>query len=120
MRTGIVIFITLTKLSLSSKLNTCTNIIMIQLTVEQNCFVPEDSPPSFTSESPALSFHIHNASHHRKNKLFKARAGTIHLPHGKVRTPVFMPGILLDPILISYIYLIIYSWNKRNNKGIVI
>jgi Queuine tRNA-ribosyltransferase len=44
----------------------------------------EDSPPEFTEESPALAFNIHR-------HLLKARAATLHLPHGKVRTPVFMP-----------------------------
>ena len=45
---------------------------------------PEGSPPTFTATSPALAFNIH--SH-----LLKARAATLHLPHGSVRTPVFMP-----------------------------
>lgn len=44
----------------------------------------EDSPPVFTEKSPALAFNIHR-------QLLKARAATLHLPHGKVRTPVFMP-----------------------------
>ena len=44
----------------------------------------EDSPPVFTENSPALAFNIHC-------HLLKARAATLHLPHGKVRTPVFMP-----------------------------
>lgn len=44
----------------------------------------EDSPATFTEESPALAFNIHR-------HLLKARAATLHLPHGKVRTPVFMP-----------------------------
>ena len=40
--------------------------------------------PTFSEKSPALSFIVHaHAS--------KARAATIYLPHGKVRTPVFMP-----------------------------
>lgn len=44
----------------------------------------EGSPPVFTESSPALAFNIHN-------HLLRARAATLHLPHGKVRTPVFMP-----------------------------
>jgi hypothetical protein len=44
----------------------------------------EGSPPVFTENSPVLAFNIH--SH-----LLRARAATLHLPHGKVRTPVFMP-----------------------------
>lgn len=46
--------------------------------------VPEGAPPLFTCDSPALAFNIH--SH-----LLRARASTLHLPHGSVRTPVFMP-----------------------------
>lgn len=45
---------------------------------------PENSPPTFTEKSPALAFNIHK-------HLLKARAATLHLPHGTVRTPVFMP-----------------------------
>ena len=44
----------------------------------------EGSLPVFTENSPALAFNIHC-------HLLKARAATLHLPHGKVRTPVFMP-----------------------------
>jgi tRNA-guanine transglycosylase len=44
----------------------------------------EGSPPVFTAKSPALAFNVHALSVH-------ARAATLHLPHGKVRTPVFMP-----------------------------
>lgn len=46
--------------------------------------VAEGTPPEFSLESPALAFQVHT-------RLKCARAGTIHLPHGKVRTPVFMP-----------------------------
>lgn len=46
--------------------------------------VPEGTPPVFTPRSPALCFHVHT-------RLLRARAGTLHLPHGRVRTPVFMP-----------------------------
>ena len=40
--------------------------------------------PTFTEASPALSFHVHATSG-------SARAATMYLPHGAVRTPVFMP-----------------------------
>lgn len=43
--------------------------------------IPE---PVFTDSSPALCYQILGRSK-------KARAGTLHLPHGTVRTPVFMP-----------------------------
>lgn len=46
--------------------------------------VAEGSPVIFTEKSPALTFHVHRHLQH-------ARAATVHLPHGKVRTPVFMP-----------------------------
>ena len=44
----------------------------------------DGSAPVFKENSPALAFNIHC-------HLLKARAATLHLPHGKVRTPVFMP-----------------------------
>ena len=44
----------------------------------------EHDVPTFTDESPALSFRIHRQLKH-------ARASTMYLPHGKVDTPVFMP-----------------------------
>lgn len=47
-------------------------------------FVPEGTPPHFEPSSPALCFQNHATA-------LRARAGTLHLPHGKVRTPVFMP-----------------------------
>jgi len=47
-------------------------------------FIPEGMPPEFTERSPALSFHLHARSE-------KARAATLHLPHGPVFTPIFMP-----------------------------
>mmetsp|Transcript_25885 Transcript_25885/g.28247 ORF Transcript_25885/g.28247 Transcript_25885/m.28247 type:complete len:437 (-) Transcript_25885:139-1449(-) len=47
-------------------------------------FIPEGTLPSFTEKSPALCFHLHNTA-------LRARAATVHLPHGPVRTPVFMP-----------------------------
>lgn len=43
-----------------------------------------NSHPSFTEESPALGFELLATSG-------QARAATVHLPHGSVRTPVFMP-----------------------------
>ncbi|TFJ81110.1 hypothetical protein NSK_007752 [Nannochloropsis salina CCMP1776] len=46
--------------------------------------VPEGTPPSFTPASPALCFHIHG-------RWRRARAATVHLPHGPLATPVFMP-----------------------------
>jgi queuine tRNA-ribosyltransferase len=45
---------------------------------------PAGESPAFTEESPALCHHV-NAICGR------ARACTIHLPHGPVETPVFMP-----------------------------
>lgn len=47
-------------------------------------FVPDGTPPKFTDSSPALCYHIHAISG-------RARASTVHLPHGPVATPVFMP-----------------------------
>lgn len=44
----------------------------------------EDAPGIFTEKSPALAFNVHSS-------LYRARAATLFLPHGKVRTPVFMP-----------------------------
>ena len=49
--------------------------------------VPENTTPVFTTESPALCLHVHRVT----VKKGRARAGTLHLPHGPVRTPVFMP-----------------------------
>ena len=40
--------------------------------------------PTFTAESPALTFRTHATTG-------QARAATMYLPHGVVRTPVFMP-----------------------------
>ena len=51
--------------------------------------VPEGTPPLFTSKSPALTFQIHSNLH--KDDISQARASTVHLKHGSVRTPVFMP-----------------------------
>ena len=48
-------------------------------------FTAEGTPPVFTERSPALAFQLHGTARHH------ARAGTVHLPHGRVRTPVFMP-----------------------------
>lgn len=46
--------------------------------------VPEGTPPVFSPRSPALCFQVHA-------RWRRARAATIHLPHGPVATPVFMP-----------------------------
>mmetsp|Transcript_77285 Transcript_77285/g.151620 ORF Transcript_77285/g.151620 Transcript_77285/m.151620 type:complete len:449 (-) Transcript_77285:17-1363(-) len=45
---------------------------------------PEGTDPVFTDKSPALAFNVHATC-------IQARAATLFLPHGKVRTPVFMP-----------------------------
>eukprot|EP00956_Cyclotella_meneghiniana_P007287 scaffold9927_cov57-Cyclotella_meneghiniana.AAC.2 len=45
---------------------------------------PENTLPKFTEPHPALTFHIHATSG-------RARYTTVHLPHGPVSTPVFMP-----------------------------
>jgi tRNA-guanine transglycosylase len=51
----------------------------------QDCVLTKPgTPPEFTPESPALCHHINAICG-------KARACTIHLPHGPVETPVFMP-----------------------------
>ena len=47
--------------------------------------VAEGQPPVFTERSPALCLQVHRVAKGR------ARACTLHLPHGPVRTPVFMP-----------------------------
>ena len=60
---------------------------------------PPGTIPRFTSESPALCLHVNAVCG-------RARACTIHLPHGPVETPVFMPvgtkgtlkGIVLEEI----------------------
>ena len=47
--------------------------------------IPEDTtPPAFLPPHPALVFHIHATSG-------RARCTTLHLHHGSVSTPVFMP-----------------------------
>jgi hypothetical protein len=46
--------------------------------------VSEGTPPSYKPSSPALCFQVHA----RWNR---ARAATVHLSHGPVATPVFMP-----------------------------
>jgi len=45
------------------------------------------SDDSYCFKSPALSFQLHTP----RDTEFRARAASIHLPHGVVRTPVFMP-----------------------------
>jgi len=47
-------------------------------------YVPPGTPPKFSESSPALCHHVHAVSG-------RARATTVHLPHGSVPTPVFMP-----------------------------
>mmetsp|Transcript_36704 Transcript_36704/g.48355 ORF Transcript_36704/g.48355 Transcript_36704/m.48355 type:complete len:455 (+) Transcript_36704:2-1366(+) len=53
----------------------------------------EGTPPTFKETSPALCFQLHALAFPDKGANFggQARAGTMHLPHGPVRTPVFMP-----------------------------
>jgi len=46
--------------------------------------VPVGTKPTFVESSLALCFHIHAICNY-------ARACTVHLPHGPVTTPVFMP-----------------------------
>ena len=46
--------------------------------------IPEDTTPAFLPPHPALVFHIHATSG-------RARYTTLHLHHGSVSTPVFMP-----------------------------
>lgn len=46
--------------------------------------VSEGTPPSFGSNSPALCLQVHAVDG-------KARACTMHLPHGPVKLPIFMP-----------------------------
>jgi queuine tRNA-ribosyltransferase len=45
---------------------------------------PEGTLPSFKQPYPALEFHVHATCG-------RARYTTVHLPHGPVATPVFMP-----------------------------
>ncbi|CAM9495634.1 unnamed protein product [Choristocarpus tenellus] len=52
--------------------------------VEQSKLFKEGTPPKFSSSSPALCFQIHAQQG-------RARATTLHLPHGPVLAPVFMP-----------------------------
>jgi queuine tRNA-ribosyltransferase len=52
--------------------------------MEEVQFVVEGTPPVFSERSPALCLHVHA-------RTLRARACTLHLPHGVVRTPVFMP-----------------------------
>lgn len=46
--------------------------------------VPVGTPPNFVETSPYLCHHLHSIDGY-------ARASTVHLPHGPVATPVFMP-----------------------------
>jgi tRNA-guanine transglycosylase len=52
--------------------------------IDPSIFVPVGTKPTFTDSSPALCFHLHAVCNY-------ARACTVHLPHGPVTTPVFMP-----------------------------
>jgi len=63
--------------STTSKQQTYTTPIPLPLT-------PEDTVPTFQPPHRALEFHIHATSG-------RARYTTVHLPHGGVKTPVFMP-----------------------------
>ncbi|KAL7539211.1 hypothetical protein ACHAXR_010879 [Thalassiosira sp. AJA248-18] len=45
---------------------------------------PENTPPTFQPPHLALTFHVHATSG-------RARCTTLHLPHGPISTPVFMP-----------------------------
>uniref|UniRef100_A0A7S1XYW6 Queuine tRNA-ribosyltransferase catalytic subunit 1 n=1 Tax=Phaeomonas parva TaxID=124430 RepID=A0A7S1XYW6_9STRA len=51
---------------------------------EQLKLTPEGTAPVFTDTSPALCHHVHATAK-------MARACTLHLPHGPVQTPIFMP-----------------------------
>ena len=63
---------------------------------------PEGSEPIYSSDSPALSLVIH--SH-----LKCARGATLHLPHGPIRTPVFMP-VGTKVIIIQSLVLLLMEW----------
>ena len=66
--------------------------------------VNENSLPQFTENSPALALLIHSVRNRARAGILKImyflisylifnnfNKGTLYLPHGKVRTPVFMP-----------------------------
>lgn len=55
--------------------------------------IDEGQLPVYTPSSPCLCFqiHAHYSNVSVNNDLNRARGGTLHLPHGSVRTPVFMP-----------------------------
>ena len=46
--------------------------------------IPESTPPTFQEPHPALTSHVHATSG-------EPRCTTVHLPHGPVSPPVFMP-----------------------------
>jgi len=46
--------------------------------------VPEGTAPEFNANSPALCLQVHACDG-------QARASTMHLPHGPVKLPIFMP-----------------------------
>lgn len=51
----------------------------------------ENKEPIFTESSPALCLYLHSRLAALSQHKLRARAGTLYLPHGRVRTPVFMP-----------------------------
>ena len=63
---------------------TAPNDNTIPLTAPHLPYVKPGTAPKFTKASPALCHHVHAVSG-------RARATTVHLPHGAVPTPVFMP-----------------------------
>lgn len=50
--------------------------------------IEEETLPIFSQQYPAMCFYIHSI---HQNSLNTARACSMYLPHGRVRTPVFMP-----------------------------
>lgn len=53
-------------------------------TTQKLPLTPPNTKPTFTKHSPALCLHIHSQSN-------RARQSTLHLPHGPVQLPTFMP-----------------------------
>jgi hypothetical protein len=58
--------------------------------------------PAAAAGAP-LRFEVHRQLRH-------ARAGTVHLPHGPVRTPVFMPGACVRACLLCCAVLCCAAW----------
>lgn len=56
----------------------------LPISKEEPVYIKEGTVPTYKPNSPALSYQLHCNT-------LKARAGSLFLPHGKVRTPVFMP-----------------------------